>query len=123
MRRFALLASALVLLLLAACANAPDAPRAPASAASAAAAATLAPNPNLVVQGIPPIPASLAQQVARYTDFRGHNFIEWHPVRREMLVSHRKAGGSTLQLFRINAPLAEPEPLTDFSEPVRVATW
>ena len=35
-------------------------------------AAVLAPNANLVVQGIPPIPASLAEKVAPYTEFRGH---------------------------------------------------
>jgi len=119
MKRLALPAIAL---LLAACAATPVAPPAPATAATAA-PTTVAPNANLLVQGIPPIPATLAQQAARYTDFRGHNFIEWHPLRREMLVSHRKAGGSTLQLFRLTAPMAEPEPLTDFSEPVRVATW
>ncbi len=119
MRRFALLAS----LLLAACA-APLSALKPGEAASAASApAMVAPHPNLRVQGIPPVPVSLVEQVARYTDFRGHDLIEWHPVRRELLVSHRRAGGSTLQLFRVAAPLAEPEPLTDFDEPVRHATW
>lgn len=64
-------------------------------------AATIAPNANLVAQGIPPIPASIAAQVAKYTDFRGHGFVDWHPARREMLVSHLKAGASTPQLFRV----------------------
>jgi dipeptidyl aminopeptidase/acylaminoacyl peptidase len=83
----------------------------------------VAPNANLVVQGIPPVPASIAQGVARYTDFRGHSFVDWHPTRREMLVAHRKAGGSTTQIFRIGAALAAPEPLTDFADPVRVASY
>ncbi|MGD9835323.1 MAG: prolyl oligopeptidase family serine peptidase, partial [Piscinibacter sp.] len=119
MRRFALLAS----LLLAACAAPPSAPNPGDAAPAAATPATVAPNPNLRVQGIPPVPVSLVEQVARYTDFRGHDLVEWHPARRELLVSHRRAGGSTLQLFRVAAPLAEPEPLTDFGEPVRRATW
>jgi len=92
-------------------------------AAGAASAPLLAPNPNLVVQGIPPIPQSLVQQVARYTDFRGHAFVDWHPQRREMLVAHRKAGGNTSQLFRIAGPLAEPEQLTDFPDPVTRARY
>ncbi len=83
----------------------------------------VAPNANLVVQGIPPVPASIAQGVARYTDFRGHSFVDWHPTRSEMLVAHRKAGGSTTQIFRIGAALAAPEPLTDFADPVRVASY
>ena len=66
----------------------------PASTASGAAAwvETLAPNANLVTQGIPAIPMSLVRQAAKYTDFRGHNFVDWHPSQREMLVSYRKAG-------------------------------
>jgi acetyl esterase/lipase len=87
------------------------------------ATATIVPNANLVAQGIPPIPASIAAQVAKYTDFRGHAFVDWHPARREMLVSHLKAGASTVQLFRITAPMAEPEQLTDTSDPVRSASY
>ncbi len=122
MRRLAL---TVPFLLLVACVALPPAapPRPAAAPAAPAAEAWVAPNPNLVLQDIPPIPASLAQQVARYTDFRGHGFLEWHPTRREMLVTHRKAGGSTTQLFRIAAPMAEPEALTDFAEPVSVASW
>ena len=85
--------------------------------------ATLTPNANLVVQGIPPLPASIAQDVARYTDFRGHGFVAWHPLRREMLISHRKAGGNTAQLFRLSGPMAEPEQLTEFADPVSGAAY
>lgn len=110
-----------LLILLAACAT--PGPAGPAADAASGAQSTLAPNPNLVLQGIPPVPASLAEAVAKYTDFRGHAFVDWHPKKREMLVAHRPAGASTVQLFRIGAPLAEPEQLTDFAEPVRVASW
>ena len=85
--------------------------------------AVIAPNANLIVQGIPPIPASIAADVAKYTDFRGHVFVDWHPLKREMLVSHRKAGASTTQLFRVGAPMAEPEQLTDTTDPVRTASY
>ncbi len=80
-------------------------------------------NPNLRLQGIPPLPARIADEVARYTDFRGHRFADWHPLRREMLVTHRRAGGDTSQLFRIGSPLAEPEQLTDSADPVASASY
>ncbi|MFN3860486.1 MAG: S9 family peptidase [Roseateles sp.] len=86
-------------------------------------AAVVAPNVNLVVQGIPPVPQSLADAIGRYNDFRGHAFFDWHPTRREMLVSHRKAGASTAQLFRVTAPLAEGQQLTDGADPVGRATY
>src|SRR3989442_396535 len=47
------------------------------------------PGDNLVVEGIPKIPASLAQAVDPYTEFRTATLASWHPVRREMLVSTR----------------------------------
>ncbi len=83
----------------------------------------VAPNANLIVQGIPPIPTSVATEVEKYTEFRGHVFIDWHPRQREMLVSHRLSGASIAQLFRIAAPMAAPEQLTDTSDPVRKASY
>src|SRR5687768_719837 len=76
------------------------------------------PNPNLLIEGIPPIPQSLAERVGGYSDFRGHAFSDWHPTRREMLVSHRAAGSNVNQLFLLTAPGASPERLTNFSEPI-----
>jgi acetyl esterase/lipase len=124
MIRFATHALPALLALIAACGSPPPTPPALAAAASAALPIeTLAPNPNLVVQGIPPIPMSLVRQAEKYTDFRGHSFVDWHPTKREMLVSHRAAGASTVQLFRVAAPLATPEPLTDAVDPVRTASY
>jgi len=91
--------------------------------AASPAAGTLLPNENLVVEGIPPIPVSLVRRVEKYTDFRGHGFVDWHPTRNEMLVSHRRADASTVQLFRVGAPLAAPELLTDFADPVTDASY
>lgn len=86
-------------------------------------AAVLKPNANLVVQGIPDIPAQLAEQVGRYTDFRGHSFVDWHPQKREMLISHRKAGANTVQLYLLRSPMAEPEQLTDSADTVRQGSF
>ncbi|MEO8278299.1 MAG: S9 family peptidase [Ideonella sp.] len=87
------------------------------------AARHIEPNSNLRLQGIPPLPLQIADEVARYTDFRGHRFVDWHPLRREMLVAHRKSGGNTTQLFRIASPLAEAEQLTDSADPVSSASY
>jgi len=98
--------------LLSACAAPPSTPT-----------AVLAPNPNLVAQGIPAIPQSLADAVGRYNDFRGHAFVDWHPTQREMLVSHRKAGADTAQIFRVSTPLAEGQQLTASADPVTRASY
>ena len=127
-RSFFVAVASLLAILLGACAPMPiPAPRgasaSPVVVVGAEAGEFLAPNPNLVVQGIPPLPVSIATDVARYNDFRGHRFVDWHPTRREMLVSFRHADASTTQIHRLATPLAEPEALTDSDEPVRNATY
>lgn len=83
----------------------------------------LAPNANLLAQGIPPIPQSLVDKVARYTDFRGHGLVEWHPTRSAMLVAHRKAGDNVARIYQLDGPLGELQQLTDGNEPISVASW
>jgi dipeptidyl aminopeptidase/acylaminoacyl peptidase len=83
----------------------------------------IAPNAQLVAQGIPPVPASLARTVARYTDFRGQRFVGWHPLQPEMLVALRPRGANTVQLHRLRGPQARPEQLTDGPDPVGFASW
>ncbi len=83
----------------------------------------VAPNANLVASGIPPIPQRIAADVARYNDFRGHGFVDWHPKKLEMIVAHRRSGADTTQLFRLATPLGPLEPLTDGAEPVRAARY
>jgi dipeptidyl aminopeptidase/acylaminoacyl peptidase len=107
--------------LLAACAAAPTPPIQPVQPLPPEAVVT--PNANLVVQGIPPVPQSLADAIGRYNDFRGHAFSDWHPTQREMLVSHRKAGANTAQIFRVTTPLTDGEQLTDGIDPVARATY
>ena len=85
--------------------------------------AVLAPNANLLVQGIPPIPMALVERVARYTDFRGHSFVDWHPTRTEMLVAHRKAGDNVPHIYRLDQPMGALQQLTQGPEPVTRATY
>ena len=110
-------ATAAAAAVLAACTTVPgsNAPAAPEPAISA--------NPALHVEGLPPLPQRLLAPIQRWTAVSGHNFVDWHPQRREMLVSHRPPGASTTQLFRVRAPLAAPEPLTDGADPVSSASW
>ncbi|MFN2499055.1 MAG: prolyl oligopeptidase family serine peptidase [Pyrinomonadaceae bacterium] len=64
--------------------------------------ATIAPSDNLVVEGLPSIPASLADEVGRYTEFRSASISSWHPLRREMLMSTRF--GDTNQIHLLKMP-------------------
>jgi dipeptidyl aminopeptidase/acylaminoacyl peptidase len=77
--------------------------------ALAASAAAQAPSPTppplkpgeaLVAEGIPPIPASLADEVGRYTEFRSAGFSSWHPMRREMLIGTRLGNVTQAHLVR-----------------------
>ncbi|MDQ5846076.1 MAG: S9 family peptidase, partial [Acidobacteriota bacterium] len=63
---------------------------------------TIVPTDNLVVEGLPAIPASLADGVGRYTEFRGASISSWHPTRREMLISTRF--GETNQVHLLKMP-------------------
>jgi dipeptidyl aminopeptidase/acylaminoacyl peptidase len=81
----------------------------------------IAPNENLVAEGIPPIPASIADEVRRYTESRGAGLADWHPLRREMLISTRFANTSQLHLVR--TPLGARTQLTFFDEPVGGGLW
>jgi dipeptidyl aminopeptidase/acylaminoacyl peptidase len=77
-------------------------------------AATLTPGENLVVEGIPPIPLSLVEQVNRYTEFRGARLSSWHPTKREMLISTRFC--NTAQVHQVKFPLGARKQLTFFPD-------
>jgi dipeptidyl aminopeptidase/acylaminoacyl peptidase len=72
------------------------------------------PNENLVADGIPPIPKSLAARVAPYTESRGAAFEAWHPVRREMLIGTRFA--DVAEIHRVAFPGAARTQLTFYPE-------
>ncbi len=63
---------------------------------------SIVPGDNLVVEGIPAIPASLADDVARYTEFRAAGLTSWHPTRREMLIGTRFS--ETIQVHELKMP-------------------
>ena len=86
-------------------------------AAAQAPEAVIAPGDNLVAQGVPPIPASLAEQVGRYTDFRAAVFTGWHPRSREVLINTRFA--DTAQVHHVKMPLGARTQLTFYKEPAR----
>ncbi len=76
---------------------------------------------NLVADGIPAIPAEIAESVRRYTESRAASFVDWHPVDRKMLISTRF--GNTPQLHLVKMPGGARRQLTFFAEPVGNASW
>lgn len=77
--------------------------------------------PNLVPQGIPPIPAELKASVAPYLKLGGASFRGWHSVRREILVTTRVGG--VVQLHIMTEPQGKRTALTHSQEPVKVGLF
>ena len=76
--------------------------------------AALTPNENLVADGLPPIPASLAEDVRKYSEARTAVLADWHPVRREVLISTRF--GDAAQLHAVAMPAGARRQLTFYPE-------
>jgi dipeptidyl aminopeptidase/acylaminoacyl peptidase len=83
--------------------------------------AVVTPPESLVVEGVPKIPANLADTAGRYTVYRGANIVDWHPTQRSMLISTRFA--ETPQLHLVAAPSGERHQLTFFTDAVRVGRF
>lgn len=81
----------------------------------------LAPGDSLVVEGVPPIPASLQEETRRYTEARGATLADWHPEQREMLIATQFA--NTSQIHQVRAPGGARAQLTFYGEPVRLASY
>ena len=79
------------------------------------------PNENLVVQGVPPVPSSLAETVARYSEFRSAALAGWHPLRREMLISTRF--GDVPEIHLVKMPGGARTQLTFFADAVTQARF
>jgi dipeptidyl aminopeptidase/acylaminoacyl peptidase len=79
------------------------------------------PGANLVAEGIPPIPASLVEEVNRYGEYRAAFLLDWHPKRREMLISTRF--GDTPQIHRLMSPGGDRRQLTFFPDAVTRASY
>ncbi len=65
-----------------------------------AASNQIVPNENLVTEGIPAIPTTLADKVNRYTEFRAAGLLDWHPKKREVLISTRFGDTNQVHLVR-----------------------
>jgi dipeptidyl aminopeptidase/acylaminoacyl peptidase len=76
---------------------------------------------GLVADGIPAIPSKVADEVRRYTEFRGTSFADWHPTRREMLISMR--AGNVSQIHRVRSPGGPREQATSQTEPLTTASY
>ena len=83
--------------------------------------AVVAPNENLIVEGVPPIPQSLAEKADRYTNFRSAFFASWHPTKREMLIATRFA--DTFQIHQVKMPAGARTQLTFYADDVRGAKY
>ncbi len=79
------------------------------------------PNENLVVEGVPAIPASLADSVERYSNYRGATIASWHSERREMLISTRFA--DVPEIHRVKMPGGERSQLTFYPDSVYTARY
>lgn len=71
---------------------------------------------NLKPDGIPSIPAGLYDQIAQYNEFRTATLLDWHPNRREILISTRFA--DVPQIHRVTHPEGSRTQLTFFPERV-----
>src|SRR3989441_11889072 len=83
--------------------------------------AAIAPGDNLVTDGIPPIPAGVAEVARRYNEFRSAAFWDWHPTRREMIIGTRF--GDAPQLHGVKLPGGARTQLTFFPDPVSGASY
>jgi len=76
----------------------------------------IAPAENLIVEGVPAIPASLVETAGRYGSFRSATLVDWSPTGREMLIATRFA--DTAQLHLVKMPGGERQQITFFADAV-----
>ncbi|HEY6272165.1 MAG TPA: S9 family peptidase [Terriglobales bacterium] len=85
-------------------------------AQTAQAPAIIKPGDNLVLENIPPIPASIAEKAAQYGEVRSAGFEDWDPAHREMLIATRFA--DVPQIHRVKMPGGARTQLTFFPDRV-----
>ena len=91
------------------------------SATALAQPRVIAPGANLLAQGMPPIPASLADEVRPYTESRSASLADWHPTRREILIATRF--GNAAQIHAVKMPRGARTQLTFADEPITGARY
>jgi dipeptidyl aminopeptidase/acylaminoacyl peptidase len=77
---------------------------------------TVAPPEPIVAEGVPPIPATLAEAAGRYSETRSAFPTDWHPQRRELLIGTRF--GNTFQAHLVKMPGGARQQLTFSVDPV-----
>ena len=83
--------------------------------------AVIAPSQNLILQNIPPVPASIAEHADRYTNIRAAAMFGWHPERREILIGTRF--GDTQQVHQVAMPMGARTQMTFFGDRVADASY
>lgn len=81
----------------------------------------ITPNDALIVDGIPPVPASIGERADAYTNYRTAGIFDWHPQRREMLIGTRFA--DTTQVHLVKLPGGARTQLTFFPDRVGSAVY
>ncbi len=79
------------------------------------------PPPAMKIDGAPPVPQALADDIEPYGEFYPTRFVAWHPTEQDMLVLRR--GANSAQLFLLTDPKEKPIQLTRGREPVRDAIF
>lgn len=87
----------------------------------AAAESSLPAPSNLKVEDIPPIPVSLVETLDRYNEGRSAALLDWHPVKREMLISTRF--GDVPQIHRVAMPGGARTQLTFYADRAGAAKY
>ena len=77
---------------------------------------TVTPPESIVADGVPKIPASLAETAGRYGAYRSAGLTDWSPAKREMLIATRF--GDTSQLHLVAMPGGARQQLTFYSDAV-----
>ena len=83
--------------------------------------AVLKPGENLVLENVPPVPLRIAEEAGRYEESRPAVLLDWHPVRREIIIGTRF--GDTTQVHSVAMAGGARRQLTFFPEPVRDARY
>ena len=75
---------------------------------------SISPSSNLHTEGVPSIPAVLMEDLDHYNDIRAASLLDWHPTKREMLISTRFA--DVPQVHRVAMPGGARTQLTFFPD-------
>ncbi len=64
--------------------------------------AVINPPPAMRVEGVPPIPTEIVERIGRYVSSRAARLQNWHPTRREILISTRFAETTQIHLVEMS---------------------